>query len=462
VRAAALIARDVRCGRRRATDVLEEALAAIEQHDPAVNAFVHVDERLARDAARAVDAAIAAGRVPGPLAGVPIGVKDLEDCRGMPTSLGSLLYQDGAPAAQDSLHVARLRRAGAVPVGKTATAEFGVGAVTSTPAWGVTRSPWDPSRTPGGSSGGSAAAVAAGMVAMATGSDSGGSLRSPAAFCGLVALKPTYGRIAAIGAEPSETACPGALVRTVGDAALHLDVAMGASPDDRLSLRGCQHRFEHLVQRLETRGLRAAWSGDLGFAVVDAETRDVARQASEALATAAELELTEPAIELENPIEVWRSETAADPWMYLEPGTWPAVASQLAPGTRCRLAQGERQTAAERAASRRRRHRLEQQVADLFQRIDVLLTPTVATTHVGADASPPWRVAGRDAPHGVEPFAPTANLCGLPAISVPAGVDRHGLPVGLQIVGRRFEDGVVLRLARVLELSRPSPGPPHR
>ena len=185
----------VRRGELKATEVLDECLAAIDKHNPELNAFVHLDVEAARAAAQRIDADVAAGRDPGPLAGVPFGVKDLEDCAGMPTSHGSLLYKDRGPVADDSVHVARLRAAGAVPIGKTAAPEFGATCFTSTKAWGTTRNPWSPDRTPGGSSGGSAAAVAAGMVPFATASDGGGSTRIPGAFSGLVGFKPSYGRI---------------------------------------------------------------------------------------------------------------------------------------------------------------------------------------------------------------------------------------------------------------------------
>ena len=201
----------VRRGELKAVEVLDECLAAIDRYNGELNAFVHLDPDLARAAADAVDQAVARGEDPGPLAGVPFGVKDLEDCGGMPTSEGSLLFKGRPAVDHDSLHVARLRAAGAVPVGKTAAPEFGAVAFTSTPAWGTTRNPWNPERTPGGSSGGSAAAVAAGMTPFCTASDGGGSTRIPAAFSGLVGFKASFGRIPTPGAAPSQTTSVGAL-----------------------------------------------------------------------------------------------------------------------------------------------------------------------------------------------------------------------------------------------------------
>jgi aspartyl-tRNA(Asn)/glutamyl-tRNA(Gln) amidotransferase subunit A len=218
----------VRRGDLEAVEVLDECLAAIDKGNERLNAFVHLDREAARRAAVAVDDAVARGEDPGPFAGVPIGVKDLEDCAGMPTSHGSVLFKGRAPASVDSVHLSRLRAAGAVPVGKTAAPEFGVTCFTSTKAWGTTRNPWDPTRTPGGSSGGSAAAVASGMVAVAIGGDGGGSIRIPASCCGLVGLKASRGRISNAPFVPGiGLGTTGPLARTVADAAAYLDVVTG-------------------------------------------------------------------------------------------------------------------------------------------------------------------------------------------------------------------------------------------
>src|SRR5438309_6945327 len=230
------VAEAVRRGERKATEVLDECLVAIEKRNAELNAFVHLDPEAARRQAAAVDARVERGEDPGPLAGVPFGVKDLEDCAGMPTSQGSLLYKGRPPVEDDSVHVARLRAAGAVPVGKTAAPEFGSTCFTDTKAWGTTRNPWDPTRTPGGSSGGSAAAVAAGLVPFCTASDGGGSTRIPAAFCGLVGMKPSHGRIPHPKMGASETAVFGLLTTTVADSARHLDVVAGPDDHDRTSL----------------------------------------------------------------------------------------------------------------------------------------------------------------------------------------------------------------------------------
>ncbi len=223
-------------GETKASEVLDECLEQIAKHNDALNAFVVIDEEAARSSAAAVDAAVAAGRDPGAFAGVPIGVKDLEHAKGLPTSHGSLLFKDDPPQPEDSIHLARLRAAGCVPIGKTAAPEFGTVAFTHTKAYGTTRNPWNLERTPGGSSGGSAAAVAAGVVPMATASDGGGSIRIPAGFSGLVGMKPSFGRIPHPFPAASQTSVYGILVTTVRDSARHLDVTAGPADIDRTSL----------------------------------------------------------------------------------------------------------------------------------------------------------------------------------------------------------------------------------
>lgn len=454
------IAEAVRRGERRAGEVLDEALALIHDRNPALNAFVHLDEGQARRAADAVDAAVARGDDPGPLAGVPFGVKDLEDCAGMPTRHGSLAFAGAAPARRDSVHVARLRAAGAVPVGKTAAPEFGAYAFTRSKLTGVTRNPWDHARTPGGSSGGSAAAVAAGMVPMATASDGGGSTRIPASFSGLVGFKPSHGRIPheGFGNQGSQTSVFGALVTTVADAARHLDVAAGPDDRDRMSLPPPAVRYESAIEGLEVAGLRACWSADLGFAVVDPAVASIAATAAEALVASAGLKPVEVDVSLTDPVRTWLSAGAADLWLDIEPDMWPAVADDLTAHVRRVLAQTEAYPLPRYTRALRRRDQLQNDVAALFEEVDVVLCPTTAVPAFAAEGPPPAQIAGRQVgPAMATPFTMLANLCWNPAISVPAGSTSEGLPVGLQVIGRRHADEVVLRLARLFEQVRPWP-----
>ena len=298
----------IRAGAYGASELLERCLAAIEATDEGLNAFVHLDLAGARQAAAAVDTRSPGARTSASWRGVPFGVKDLEDCAGMPTTHGSMLFVDRGPVAADSVHVARLRAAGAIPLGKTATPEFGTLQFTRSKALGVTRNPWNPERTPGGSSGGSAAAVAAGLVPFATGSDGGGSIRIPASFSGLVGMKPSFGRVPSPSADPTQTAVLGIEVTTVRDAAVHLDVTAGPDDRDRTSLPSWPGSYERAIETIETAGLRIGWSLDLGFAVVDPEVADLTRAAAEALAEAAGVPLIELDVSLTDPVPTWLSQ----------------------------------------------------------------------------------------------------------------------------------------------------------
>ncbi|MET0881625.1 MAG: amidase family protein [Acidimicrobiales bacterium] len=452
------IAEAVRAGERSAREVLGTYLARIDTGNEALNAFVHVDPDLAGAAAARVDEQVAAGQDPGPFAGVPFGVKDLEDCAGMPTSHGSLPYMGRGGVAADSVHVARLRAAGAVPVGKTAAPEFGTLNFTKTKAWGVTRSPWNRDRTPGGSSGGSAAAVAAGLVPMATASDGGGSTRIPAAFSGLVGMKPSHGRIPHPGPQDSQTSVYGLLTTTVAESARHLDVAAGPDDRDRLSLPSPGVGYESAIESAEVAGLRARWSPDMGFATVDPEVLDIAGGAAEELASAASLVIDDDPVHLPDAVKVWLSAGAMDIWLDLEPGMWPDVADDLTFYSRQSLEATENWVISRFANVKRRREALTEQAAALFADIDVLLTPTTAIPAFAAAGPPVAVVNGQEVVGAMAtPFTMLANLCWNPAISVPAGVTADGLPVGLQIVARRHRDEVPLRLARILEQARPWP-----
>ncbi len=458
---AVAIADAVRGGRTTALEVVEACLAVIDRGNPDLNAFVVVDAPGAREAALLVDRAIANGLDPGPFAGVPFGVKDLEDCVGMPTSHGSLWFKGGPAARNDSIHVSRIRASGGVPVGKTAAAEFGMDSATATKAWGVTRNPRRPDCTPGGSSGGSAAAVAAGFVPMATGSDGGGSIRSPAAFCGLVGLKPSLGRIATQNAAASGLSCPGVLVQTVRDCARHLDVACGPDARDRLSLPTPRRRYEALLTELDVHGLRAAWSSDLGFAPVESGVRDLAFEAADEVVRSAELEwVRTPLLSFPDVVEVWLDTVAVDLWSGIEEGMWPQRSSELCDLTVRVFEELGIRSSRQLAAAHRQRESVQQRTAELFSVVDVVFTPTVAVSGFRAEGPLPLEVEGRSTPHGPELFTMWANLTGLPAISVPAGVCSASLPVGLQIVAGQHREDVLLRLARELESVRPWPTSP--
>lgn len=461
VPSAAEAAAEIAAGRLGAVELLEECLGRVERHNESLGAIVHLDPEPARRAAEEVDRAVARGGKADlpPLAGVPIAVKDLEDCAGMPTSHGSLLYKGLGPVPADSIHLSRLRAAGAIPIGKTAAPEFGTLHFTHTKAWGTARNPWDTSRTPGGSSGGSAAAVAAGLLPMATASDGGGSTRIPAAFTGLVGLKPSHGRIPSPDADPAQTAVYGALVTTVADAALHLDLVSGPDDRDRLSLPPPTVDYREATETLDVSGLRVGWSPDLGFAPVDPEVRAIAEAAARDAAAAAGVELVEVDVRLTDPVAAWLSAGAMSLWLAIdEHEHWPDRAPDLTSFVRQGLEASYERPMRTLARSLRRRLQLQEEVADLFSTIDVLATPTTAVPAFAAEGPPPAEIDGVEV-HGAMsvPFTMLANLCWNPAVSVPAGLTSDGLPVGVQFVGPRHRDEVPLRFARLLEQARPWP-----
>jgi len=452
------IAEAVRSGRRSAREVVDAALARIERRNGPLNAFIAVDPGLARAEADRIDARRARGEDPGPLAGVPFGVKDADVCAGLLLTHGSLLEKDAPPPTRDGIHIGRLRAAGAIPVGVTAAPEFGAISWTRSKAWGVTRNPWNPERTPGGSSGGSAAAVASGMVPFASAGDGGGSTRIPAAHSGLVGMKPSFGRIPREGATTSQTAVWGALTTTVRDAARHLDVAAGPDDRDRTSLPPAGLRYEDAIESLDVSGLRCAWSADLGFAAVDPEVRALCQAAAAKLVAAAELDRREVAPKLDDLFQSWSNSSAIDLWLHIGEGDWPERGGLLGRNIRSGLEASEKLPLRWYTKVLRARTALEASVAEIFSEVDVLLTPTTAIPAHVAEGPPPATIDGREVhPAMAVPFTMLANLCWNPAVSVPAGVTGDGLPVGLQIMVRRHRDDLALRLARIAEQSFPWP-----
>jgi len=455
------LAERIRTGKQSAAEALHECRTAITSSNPDLNAFVHLDWGLALRCAEAVDAKLAAGVNPGVLAGVPFGVKDVENCAGMPTTFGSVAYLGNGPAESDDPNIARLRRAGAIPIGKTATPEFAFDSLTDTPAWGTTRNPWDLTKTPGGSSGGSAAAVSAGMVPFATSTDEGGSVRCPAAYCGLVGLKPTHGLVARLDGS-SDTNTVSVLACTVSDTARLFDVMAGRDDIDKMSqLSPWPGTLERRLLIPPPTNLRAAWSRDLGYAPVDAEVAAIAERAAMRLAEAA-------AMSLDGKPRVFTN--ANDAWMpivthrlrarleYLD--VWPHYADRMAPAPREWLEQYGTPTPRQYGEALALRDRVESEVNTFFAEHDLLMTPTVACAAYDARGPVPTVIDDRDATAtGAEAFTMLANLAWVPAISIPAGVTAAGLPVGLQVVGRRWTDDLLLQLA--LSVERASPWPLH-
>jgi aspartyl-tRNA(Asn)/glutamyl-tRNA(Gln) amidotransferase subunit A len=456
-RSVAALADAVRAGTLRARAVLDHHLDRIARLDPPIGAFVFLDTDGARAAADAVDAAVARGDDPGPLAGVPFGVKELEDVAGWPHPRGALVFKD-VIAETTSTHVTRLGRAGAVPIGLTASPEMGAASFTASLLHGVCRNPWNPARTPGGSSGGSAAAVALGLVPFATGSDSGGSLRIPASFTGLVGFKGTYGRIPR---GPRYVGLPnvrnyGVVTRSVGDTARLLDCAVGADERDPLSLPHPGFAYERALDGFDLAGTRVAWTADLGFGACDAEVARVVRAAADRLITGAGLLATDVPVALADPEEAWRVLMAPDLLELYAPFV-PARENEVNPLLRFLFSIAGNTSARDLGRAAVIRDGAVQSLAAIFDSVDLLLLPTTPIPAFAAEGPPPTTIDGRH----VSPLATVAqtyvfNLTGHPAVSVPAGMV-DGCPIGLQIVGRRHDDLRVLAAAARLESLQPWP-----
>jgi aspartyl-tRNA(Asn)/glutamyl-tRNA(Gln) amidotransferase subunit A len=452
-------AESIRFRQVSAAEVLAECRRSVERFNERLNAFTYLDWAQAERCAAGIDAELDRGGDPGPLAGVPFGVKDIENCAGMPTTHGSLAFRNAPPETRDDPNIARLRRAGAVPIGKTATPEFALDSITASPAFGVTRNPWNLSKTPGGSSGGSAAAVSAGMVPFATGTDDGGSVRSPAAFCGLVGLKPTLGLIARADGL-SDLNAVSVLASTALDTARLLDVMAGRDDVDKMSQTApVTGTLEAGLAASVPRGLRALWTPDLGYIPVDQEMAAIVARAASVLCEAARCDLSsEPRI-------FSNANTAVAPIIghrmrsRLEHlGVWPDHAADMADGPRQWLERHGCPTPREYGQALALRAQVEAEMADFFSDHDLLLTPAVACPAFAAAGPVPGIIDGKDASAtGAEAFSMLANAAWLPAISIPAGLTGDGLPVGLQVIGRRWSDGLLLQLAQLMDSVRPWP-----
>ncbi|MEM9565606.1 MAG: amidase family protein, partial [Actinomycetota bacterium] len=301
------IAARVNAGQQSAREVTEHAIGRIEALNPTLNAFVAWDGDAAMAQADAIDARVAAGESVGPLAGVPVGVKDLEAVTGFNTSFGSALHADDPPATEDSLHVARLRAAGAVIMGKTNTPEYGHKGATDNVPFGTTGNPWSAEHSPGGSSGGTGAAIAAGMVPLGTGSDGGGSIRIPASLCGLSGIKPETARVPITGrAMPGSglLSTNGPMGRTAMDSAVALDAVSGPDGRDPLSLPRPDGSLVDAVATAELPA-RVVWSPTMGFAKVDREVLASCTAAVEALAAAGTEVIEVETIFPEDPVTAW-------------------------------------------------------------------------------------------------------------------------------------------------------------
>jgi len=435
-------------------EVVEALLARIEALNPRLNAFCLVTADVARAAAREAEIAVMKGEPLGPLHGVPFSAKDVLYTRGVRTTGGSRLFADLIPE-HDVIPVGRLRAGGAPLLGKTNTPEFGHKPVTDNPLFGVTRNPWNLELTPGGSSGGAAAAVAAGLGPLALGTDGGGSVRIPAACCGVYGFKPSYGRVPQYPGFPGweRVSHVGPITRTVRDAAAMLDVIAGVDDRDRESLPTEAGSWLDACDE-GIKGLHVAWTPDLGYARVDPRVLAVCEDA------AAEFESLGCHVEVVNP--GWESQEEAFSTI-VAAQFHAAWADRLASSeasmdpTLAKFVQhGAKVSARDYLSAWARVDAFWTEVRAFLERFDLLLTPTLAAPPFAATARPPREIDGeRVSALGWMPFTYPFNLTGQPAASVPAGATDDGAPVGLQIVGQRLADRTVLAASAAFEAIRP-------
>ncbi len=449
-----------RSGAASPVEALQAALRRAERVDPRLNALCWLAPEEGLAAARASEARWRAGTPLSPLDGVPVVVKDLILTRGWPTLRGSRTVDPQQPWDTDAPSVARLREAGAVLFAKTTTPEFGCKGETNSPLTGITRNPWNPARTPGGSSGGTAAAVAAGIAPLGLGTDGAGSIRIPAAFCGNVGFKPSFGRVPAYPLSPFGTlAHIGPHAMSVADAAAAMNVLKRPDVRDWTALPADESDYGGGLDD-GVRGLRVAFSPTLGYAkqVHPEVAAAVARAAARFAELGARVEQVDPGFE--DPLEIITGLWFVGAWTL-----WNALTpAQQALTDVDFAAQAHLGSAYSALAVQRlhlRRGALGTQMKQFMQRHDLLLTPAVAVP--AFEARPPGTVP-MDPPSmlGWTPFSYPFNLTQQPACSLPCGLTADGLPIGLQIVGPMFGDALVLRAARAFEAVQPVPRPPLR
>ncbi|MQA14857.1 MAG: amidase [Pseudonocardiaceae bacterium] len=439
----------LRARRLSARELLDACLRRIERADPALHALVTLAAERATEEAAALDERIVGVGPAGPLHGLPVAIKDLHETAGIRTTFGSTLYRDHVPE-RDTLHVARMRAAGAVVIGKSNTPEFGAGSQTHNRLHGATANPYDPARTCGGSSGGAAVALAAGMVPLADGSDMGGSLRNPASFCNVVGLRPSPGRVPQVPARDAwfDLSVPGPMARTAADAALLLGVLAG--PDLRCPTALPAARVDGPLGR-DLTGVRVAFGRDLGGLPFEREVLEL-HAAQRAVLAGLGCEVVDAEPDLRDADDVFR---VLRGW-----GMARALGadadrggSDVAPMVRENVAYGRTLTADDVARAQERRTALVARAGEFWQRHEFLVLPVSQVLPFGI--TQPWvrEIEGEPMPD----YLAWMRSCSLvttlraPVASVPVGFSRDGLPFGLQVVGRPGDDVGVLAFAHAVE-----------
>ncbi len=443
-------------------EVVDAVLARMERLEPHLHAFCTPTPDLARSEAKRIEQGIMRGDEMGPLAGIPVSIKDLIFTRGIRTVSGSVAYRDFVPD-EDDIVVERLKAAGAIVLGKTNVTEFGYSAASHNPVFETTRNPWDLSRTSGGSSAGAGVAIATGMGPLAIGSDGGGSVRIPAAFCGTYGIKPSMGRIPLYPGSRDERypgvsgwesiECYGPLTRTVADSALALSVVTGPDMRDRHSLPRADFDWLKFCEG-DLRGKRVAFSRDWGYMAVDPEVAEVVARAVRVF----ERDLG-CIVEETNP--GWDNPAAAFAAVMIAETDLRGMREMITKhGSQTSSHMVELMThpwtAEDLTSANIARKAVVNKMARLMTRYDLLLTPTASVAAFPVHMQGPDKIAGRYVrPESFIGFTLPLNFTGQPAASVPAGFTRDGLPVGLQIIGRHLDDAMVLRASAAFESAQP-------
>jgi len=436
-------------------EVVEQSLERIETVQPRLNCFAFTYPEEAKDLAQKAEDAVMRDEHLGPLHGVPIAIKDFTPTKGKRTTRGSYAFENWIPD-EDPVIVRRLLGAGAIMVGKTTTPEFAYSGFTRSPLWGDTLNPWDTTKTTGGSSGGSGAAVAAGCVPLAEGTDMGGSVRIPAALCGIVGLKPSIGRIPMdiLNTVFDNISHFGPLTRTVDDAALFLRVTEGPDSGDIQSQIAPAPIADPVPG--DVRGLRVALSRDLGFYAVDdnvaANLQTAADALSDAGAIVEEVRLDWSVDVVTAWVRIWSVVLAA-----AFGDTLADFRDKMDPNVVRLIEKGLAMDAVKYRKIEEVRTRQWMVLAPILERCDALICPTMARPAPAYDASDADFIKTDDAGrlHGLDMTSPFNNIAQCPVLTVPSGMTPAGLPTAVQIVGRRFDDPTVLRIGRALELALP-------
>src|ERR1700704_4597923 len=443
-------------------EVLDSHLAAISRVNPKLNAIVTLVADAAREQAKEAEAAVMRGDKLGSLAGLPIGIKDITQTAGIRTTFGSPLYPDHVPD-EDAEVVGRLKSAGAIVLGKTNTPEFAAGANTVNAVFGATRNPWNPALSPAGSSGGSAVAVATGMVPLAQGTGFGCSIRMPASFCGIVGIRPTPGLTPnhpmPLAWDPGQVHGP--LARTAEDAALMLDAITGFSLISPISVAPPWASARAIVAKAsDVKGLRIAYVSDIADIGVEPEIDDICRNTAMSLrdAGATVEEIAFDISDGKSPYQAWRGL-----WMVGQQFANLDRLEEFGVNLKGNVKAGLKVTPLDFAASEQKRQELFRRFAKFFEQYDLLITPQSPVKQFPVEMNFPTLINGQKLDNYTDWIAGSflITLMSLPGGSVPAGMTSDGLPVGIQIVGPRFEEPLILSAMKIAQQTHPIGWPPH-